>query len=186
MQFSVASIVIGITWGWTKICEWVSNDTFPVQCTYFISPLNLSIPKDFKQICSSGVDFFKKECIPLQISYLICIFHFVSYIFPMWYGVQRAWRSPLLSLLPTYGDDDFPFYTKQTLLCSVDNSRDKLWSRYNVAYLVLALSNNFAGNREQTHMYIYLKLLYIIFIYIYLIYIYISEMLHLISGFKNL
>ena len=48
-------------WGWTKICEWVSNDTFPVQCKYFVSPLYLSIPKHFKELCSSGVEFFKKK-----------------------------------------------------------------------------------------------------------------------------
>ena len=67
-KFWAALIVIGIIWGWTKICDWVSNETFADQCPYFIAPLYLSIylsiylslPKDFKQLHLSGVALFKK------------------------------------------------------------------------------------------------------------------------------
>ena len=64
-KFGAALIVIGIIWGWTKICDWVSNETFADQCTYFIAPLYLSIiylsiPKDFKQLHFSRVALFKE------------------------------------------------------------------------------------------------------------------------------
>ena len=60
-KFWIALIVIGINWGWTEICKYVSKKhVFGLMHKNYISPLYLSTPKDFKQLCSSGVEIFQK------------------------------------------------------------------------------------------------------------------------------
>ena len=130
----------------------------PVQCTYFISVLYLSISKHFKQLCSSGVEFFKKE---VQSTSRI-IFNIFSIASPNCCRcdiVCKKHEYHLCLACSLYMEIMISCFTQKNSAFSVDNSRDKVRSRYNVAYLVLALSKNCIYK-----MYI--------FVFVYIIYIY--------------